>query len=192
MTPCLRTHLEQDSHLKHLFLNHHAIISSQSGTSSWLICSLKVGAHRFISTIVGLRHDGCGPTEWEAQWQQHGALSWVVPPSPIVMLNPYTIAKIRKQWFSRGMNGMYFSWCSCVNFAWELKRNFHTKKTRMKWNHWLASYLHRGFHGKKFAEIEMTGHIQQAWYSRNMPQSAGGNNPIFGFGTHVALIAMEE
>lgn len=38
----------------------------------------------------------------------------------------------------------------------------------------------------------MTGHIQQAWYSRNMPQSAGGNNPIFGFGTHVALIAMED
>lgn len=108
MTPFLRTYLEQDSHLKHLFLNHHAIISSQSGTSSWLVCSLKVGAHWFISTIVGLRHDGCGPTEWEAQWQQHGALSWVVPPSPIVMLNPYTIAKIRKPWFSRGMNGMFF------------------------------------------------------------------------------------
>ena len=72
------------------------------------------------------------------------------------------------------------------------QEEFLIEKRRMKWNHWLASYLHRGFHGKKMAEIEMIGHIQQAWYSRNMPQSAGGNKPIFGFGTHVALIAMED
>ncbi len=38
----------------------------------------------------------------------------------------------------------------------------------------------------------MTGHTQQAWFSGNMPQFAGGNKSIFGFVTHDALIAMED
>lgn len=56
----------------------------------------------------------------------------------------------------------------------------------------LTNFVFASWISWKIAEIEMTGHIQQAWYSRNVPQSAGGNNPIFGFGTSRALIAMEE
>ena len=56
----------------------------------------------------------------------------------------------------------------------------------------LTSFVFASWISWKIAEIEMSVHIQQAWYSRNMPQSAGGNIPIFGFGTHVALVAMED